>query len=173
MEWGSDEMLTDPLIARRCGSTDVLDENKMKTLYLEYPDAGRRYKIRFDVTGFDANSIRVSTDGDRIVVRAVRSGEEGRQYCRKIQKPRGVDHTKFKSYLTADSILIIEAPAPYCSRSHKIRKVHVLTTTTTTTTTTTNRFIRGNQSRETRIVALTVNYNFVHVIPNGLAKKNR
>ena len=125
MEWGSEEMLTDPLIARRCGSTDVLDENKMKTLYLDYPDAGRRYKIRFDVTGFDANSIRVATDGDRIVVRASRSDEQGRQYCRKIQKPRGVDHTKFKSYLTADSILIIEAPAPYCSHSHKIRKVYV------------------------------------------------
>lgn len=122
VEWGSDEMLTDPLVARRCGSTDVLDENKMKTLYLEYPDAGRRYKIRFDVAGFDAGSIRVMTDGNRIVVQAARSDERGRQYCRKIQKPRGVDHTKFKSYLTADSILIIEAPAPSRSHSQKIRK---------------------------------------------------
>jgi len=125
-EWGSDEMLTDPLVARRCGSTDVLDEHKMKTLYLDYPDSGRRYKIRFDVTGFVASSVRVSTDGDRIVVRAERSDEQGRQYCRKIQKPRGVDHTKLKSYLTADSILIIEAPAPHSSHSHKIRKVCVV-----------------------------------------------
>jgi len=123
VEWGSDEMLTDPLVARRCGSTDVLDEKKMKTLYLDYPDAGRRYKIRFDMTGFDAGSIRVTTDGDRIIVQAARSDEHGCHYCRKIQKPRGVDHTKFKSSLTADSILIIEAPAPSSSRSQKIRKV--------------------------------------------------
>jgi len=124
-EWGSDEMLTDALIARRCGGTDVLNQHNMKTLYLDYPDAGRRYNIRFDMTGFDANSIRVSTDSDRIVVQAERCDEQGRQHCRKIQKPRGVDHTKFKSYLTADYILIIEAPAPHCSHSHKILKVYV------------------------------------------------
>jgi len=127
VEWGSDEMLTDPLVARHCDSTDVVDENKMKTLYLEYPDAGRSYKIRFDVAGFDASSIRVTTDGERIVVQAARSDEHRRQYCRKIQKPRGVDYTKFRSYLTADSILVIEAPAPSCSHSQKIRKVYAAT----------------------------------------------
>jgi len=125
MEWGSDDMLSDELIARRCGDTDVLDESKMKTLYIDYPDVGRRYMIRFDVTGFDANSICVSTDGDRITVTAARCDDQGRQYCRKIQKPRGIDHTKFKCCLTADSILIIEAPAPRHSRSHKLRKVCV------------------------------------------------
>ena len=120
----SDELLlSDPLIARRCGSTDMLDENKMKTLYLDYPDAGRRYKLHFDVAGFDVSSIRVSTDDSRLVVRASRCDEQRRVYCRKIQTPRDIDYTKFECYLTVDSVLVIEAPAPYCSHSHNIRKV--------------------------------------------------
>jgi len=125
--WGSDELLNDPLVAKRRGSTDVLDTRKMKTLYLDYPDTGRRYKLRFNVASFDAKNIRVTTDGDRIVVRATKTEEDEsgalveRLYCRKIQKPKEVDQTKFKSYLTADSILIVEAPLPPTSLN--LRKV--------------------------------------------------
>jgi len=100
--WGSDEMLNDPLVARRCGSTDILDAKKMRTLFMDYPDSGRRYKLRFNVSGCDPKSVRVSTDGDRIVVRATRyeedGGADGREYCRKIQKPKDVDHTRFKAF---------------------------------------------------------------------------
>ena len=130
--WGSDEMLNDPLVARRCGSTDILDAKKMRTLFMDYPDSGRRYKLRFDVSGCDPRSVRVSTDGDRIVVRATRyddddagggggAGGGGREYCRKIQKPRDVDHTKFKAYLSCDSVLVVEAPVP--PSSINLRKV--------------------------------------------------
>ena len=124
--WGSDEMLNDPLVARRCGSTDILDAKKMRTLFMDYPDSGRRYKLRFNVSGCDPKSVRVSTDGDRIVVRATRydddgGGGGGREYCRKIQKPKDVDHTKFKAYLSSDSVLVVEAPVPPSSLN--LRKV--------------------------------------------------
>ena len=132
--WGSDEMLNDPLVARRCGSTDILDAKKMRTLFMDYPDSGRRYKLRFNVAGCDPRSVRVSTDGDRIVVRATRyedddpsgagDGGGGREYCRKIQKPKDVDHTKFKAYLSSDSVLVVEAPVP--PSSVNLRKVATL-----------------------------------------------
>ena len=128
-------MLNDPLVARRCGSTDILDAKKMRTLFMDYPDSGRRYKIRFNVKDCDPKSIRVSTDGDRIVVRGIKytaTGDDnsscnGREYCRKIQKPKDVDHTKFKAYLTSDSILVVEAPVP---PSLNLRKVGIYRITT-------------------------------------------
>jgi HSP20 family molecular chaperone IbpA len=139
--WGSEEMLNDPLVARRCGSTDILDAKKMRTLFMDYPDSGRRYKIRFNVAGCDPKSVRVSTDGDRIVVRATKyaSSEDsascgdltavtGREYCRKIQKPKDVDHTKFKAYLTADSVLVVEAPVPPSLNLRKVSDVDVVAT---------------------------------------------
>ena len=116
--WGSDELLDDPLVSKRRGSTDVLDPKKMRTLFLEYPDAGRRYKIRFNVQNFDTKNVSVSTDGDRIIVRATKMEEDesGNQveaeYNRKIEKPKEVDATKLKSFLTSDGILIVEAPLP-------------------------------------------------------------
>jgi len=126
--WGSDEMLNDPLVARRCGSTDILDAKKMRTLFMDYPDSGRRYKLRFNVSGCDPKSVRVSTDGDRIVVRATRyeedGGADGREYCRKIQKPKDVDHTRFKAYLSSDSVLVVEAPVPPSSLN--LRKVGLI-----------------------------------------------
>jgi len=117
------------LVSKRRGSTDILDSKKMKTLFLEYPDAGRRYKIRFNVAGFDPERLRVATDGNRIIVRGTRReplqdsngghvssssavAEVEREYERKIEKPREVDAAKLKSYLTTDGILIIEAPVP-------------------------------------------------------------
>ena len=127
-KWGSEEMLDDGgLVARRRGSTDVLDPKKMTTLFLEYPDSGRRYKLRFNVDGFDAKNVRVTTDGERIIVRCTRreKNEKGedydREYLRKIEKPKEVDHTKLNSYLTTDGILIVEAPLPPASLN--LRKV--------------------------------------------------
>jgi len=116
--WASDEALHDLLVSKRRGSADVLDIKKMKTLFMEYPDSGRRCKMRFNVSGFEPENITVTTDGDRIIVRGVRHEEDkqgighDREYERKIEKPKEVDHTKLKSYLTTDNILIIEAPLP-------------------------------------------------------------
>lgn len=132
--WGSEEMLSDPLVKERCGSTDKLDAKKMRTLFMDYPDSGRRYKIRFNVANCDPKSVRVSTDGDRIVVRAMKyftnkdnassddlTPSAGYECCRKIQKPKDVDHTKFKAYLTADSVLVVEAPVPPSLNLRKVR----------------------------------------------------
>ncbi|KAK2176487.1 hypothetical protein NP493_659g00017 [Ridgeia piscesae] len=112
-EWGSDELINDPLVLKRRGSTDVLDSKKMRTLLLEYPDGGRRYKIPFDVSSFDARSVRVASDGDRIIVRAAKK-EEGttREYNRKVELPKEVDATKLKCFLTSDGVLVAEASLP-------------------------------------------------------------
>ena len=137
--WGSDEMLHDPLVAKRRGSTDILDPKKMKTLFLDYPDTGRKYRLRFKRCWLIKESIRVSTDGDRIVVRANSQevSENGgttveRMFERKIQKPKEVDHTKFKSYLTSDLNSYcwgtgkwVESPRPEKSHSESIPSFHV------------------------------------------------
>ncbi|ESN96784.1 hypothetical protein HELRODRAFT_163906 [Helobdella robusta] len=193
--WGSEELLNDPLVAKRRGSTDILDPKKMKTLFLDYPDVGRKFRIRFDVSGFDPTSIHVASDGDRIIVRAIKhesatnltnmsndvndqqnnnsennannsdksysnavpsstsssiiqlqnqsndtaprsstdttnmnntsvppKGSINRAYERKIQKPKEVDPHKFKSYLTSDHILIVEAPLRGRSSYHDLRR---------------------------------------------------
>lgn len=108
-KWGSDELIVDPFVARRRGSTDVLDARRMKTLFsnsshdLGVAAAGttghhvtgpgrtdsperRRFRLRFDLAGFEPDSIRVSVDPERIVVRASKSGENGvrREYGRKV-----------------------------------------------------------------------------------------
>ncbi|ESO08061.1 hypothetical protein HELRODRAFT_169784 [Helobdella robusta] len=109
----------DDLIAKRRGSTDVLDSKKMKTLFMEYPGSGLRYKLRFDVSDFEPENVHVTADNSRITVKAtkqVKCNETGdpveKEFERKIEKPAGVDHTKLKSCLTTDGILIIEAPLP-------------------------------------------------------------
>jgi len=61
-------------------------------------------------------------------VRATRydedGGTDGREYCRKIQKPKDVDHTRFKAYLSSDSVLVVEAPVPPSSLN--LRKVGLI-----------------------------------------------
>lgn len=47
------------LVDKRRGSLDVLDNKKMKTLFLEYPGSGMRYKLRFDISEFEAASVKV------------------------------------------------------------------------------------------------------------------
>jgi len=89
-------MLNDPLVARRRGSTDILDVKKMKALFLEYPDSGRRCKLRFNVVGFEPKNVSVESDGERIIVKGSRKEENTdgvsymREYARKIEKPKEV-----------------------------------------------------------------------------------
>lgn len=115
--WGSDELLNDPLVFKRRGSTDILNSKKMKTLITDNPDSDhRKFRLRFDLTGFDPESVRVTSDNERIIVRATKS-EEGshgvavkKEYNRKIQKPKDVEATRLKSRLTSDGIMVVEAP---------------------------------------------------------------
>ena len=116
--WGSDELIEDPLVIKRRGSTDVLDPKKMKTMFLEYPDSGRRFKLRYNVEPYERKTVQVSCDGDRICVTAIKieEDEDGKtvekEYVRKIEKPNDVDGAKLKSFLTQDGILIVEAALP-------------------------------------------------------------
>ena len=86
--WGSDELIDDPLVARRRGSTDILDARRMKTMYTMSHDSPghRRYRLRFDLAGFDVDSVRVSVSSERIVVRAtqVTDCSERREFLRKV-----------------------------------------------------------------------------------------
>ena len=126
-EWGSEELISDPLVYRRKGSIDVLDKRKMKTLVMEYPDCGRRYKLRFDVSEFIPDTIEVMADCDVISVKAKKSVEvDGqrmqKEYSRKVERPSKVDPEKLKSHLTKDSILIVEAPLPPHSSETVMRR---------------------------------------------------
>lgn len=138
----SDPATEDNRVMERFGSTEVLDVRKMKTMFFEYPSireqtpldlatstedvngstaadssafSGKRYQLRFNVSDFEPQTVRVTTDEMRIVVYAVRLEEDEygitteREYCRKIHKPREIDHSKLKAYITADGILLIEA----------------------------------------------------------------
>ena len=115
-KWGSDELIVDPFVSRRRGSTDILDLRKMKTMFsnsshdigltagtsIHHPSNSpaalgrgesperRRFRLRFDLSGFDPESVRVLVDSERIVVRA--SKKEGereirREYGRKVELP--------------------------------------------------------------------------------------
>jgi len=89
-QWGSDELIVDPLVARRRGSTDTLDVRRMKTMYTSGSHDSpthRRYRLRFDLAGFDVESIRVAVSAERIVVRASRMLDSGERqdYTRKVQ----------------------------------------------------------------------------------------
>lgn len=71
-KWPSLEEFDEPLVLKRRGSTDVLDVKRMKTLFLEYPSGGRFFKLRFDMTDYDKDTIKISVDGDRIIIRATK-----------------------------------------------------------------------------------------------------
>lgn len=86
----------------------------------------RKLHLRFDLTRFDPQTVRVVVDSTRITVQARRRVEEvgggpkvERQFERKIQKPRSVDHTGIKAFLSADGVLVVEAP--FDSRRHSSR----------------------------------------------------
>lgn len=106
----------DPLVAKRRGSTDILDAKKMQTMITEQTaaDAERKFRLRFDVSGFDVETIEVLADAQRIVVQAsktetVKGRAVKRQFIRKIQNPIEVDTDKLTSHLTTDGILVVEA----------------------------------------------------------------
>ena len=104
----------DPLVRKRRGSTDFLDRRKMRTMYVDYTETSRKFKLRFNLREFDPESVRVTTDGHRIIVRATRVNSSGERedFQRKIAKPRDVKADKLKSFLTSDRILIVEAATP-------------------------------------------------------------
>lgn len=117
----SDDATNDAVTVTSCErhrrvSDDVVNPSGMKTTFLDYPDTGRRFKIRFNLTEFSRKHVGVTSDGETIEVRASRMVEQDdgttiqKDYVRRVVKPPGVDHAKLKSYLTSDDILIVEAP---------------------------------------------------------------
>ena len=109
-QWGSDELLVDPLVARRRGSTDTLDVRRMKTMYTSNSPTHRRYRLRFDLAGFDIDSVRVSVSTDKIVVRASRVLDSGhrRDYMRKVCHVADVSCVACcASWLSSQDIIII------------------------------------------------------------------
>lgn len=120
----------DPLVAKRRGSTDILDPKRMQTMITEQTsaaDSERKFRLRFDVSGFDVETIEVSADGQRIVVQAAKTETTARgktvkrQFIRKIQNPIEIDVNKLTSHLTTDGILVVEAVLQ--SKSHLQNKV--------------------------------------------------
>ena len=75
----------------------------------------RKFQLRFNTSSYDAASLKVTSDSDKISVEAVHSDDDGRgitverKFYRRIQKPRDVDEKSVKAYSTSDSILLIEA----------------------------------------------------------------
>ena len=115
-EWCGDDLITDHSVLRRRGSVDVLDPRKLDTLILEYPDShGLRYKLRFDVSDYDPQTVTVNADSDFIHVTAIKKMDGGdgtvieRPFSRKVQKPSDIPGDKFNFALTQDGILIAEA----------------------------------------------------------------
>ena len=126
-EWGSEELLNDPMVSRRRGSTDILDKRKMRTLFMEYPETGRKYKLRFNCREYDPPSVKVVSEERRIIISAKQKRKDTKgnthetTFVRKIELPREVDNSKLRSFLTADAILIVEAPVP--PQSLNLRKL--------------------------------------------------
>lgn len=98
---------------RPSNSSDTINVKKMRTVMLDYPESGRRFKLRFNVKDFDLQSVKVNFDKDKIAIRATKLSDDGNEeFCRKVEKPKEVDANKLKSFLTKDGILVIDAPLP-------------------------------------------------------------
>ena len=122
--------IDDPKIAKRRGSTDVLDAKLLRTLMMDYPHEGRRFRLRFNLAGFDPKSVIVTVDHERIVVQATqladvdneKTPENGKpppldlrpreKYARKIERPAEVDPKRVRAFLSSDGILTLEAQLP-------------------------------------------------------------
>ena len=119
-DWGSEELISDPMILRRRGSMDILDQKNVQTMMSEFFETpgGTRFKLMFDVGDFDQDSVHVSIQSDLVKVTAskVIENEDGtiieREYGRKIQRPMEISANRFETALTQDGILIVEAPMP-------------------------------------------------------------
>ncbi|THD22903.1 Alpha crystallin-containing small heat shock protein variant NtermFhHSP35a [Fasciola hepatica] len=78
-------------------------------------DGKLRFKLRFDLRGYEADDIHVETANNRLTVRAkkISRGENSmqkREFCRTVYLPDKVDEDKFVSNLSEDGILTVEAP---------------------------------------------------------------
>ena len=115
-DWGSDDFLQDPFIKKRTGSTEILNLEEMRSLYLKDESTGKMmFRLRFDVKDFDKSAVSVVRESDRLIVGAFIPDEEAPEgkenFVRKIKLPHDVDPSEIKSYLTKDRILTIEAPS--------------------------------------------------------------
>lgn len=124
-DWGSEELISDPMILRRRGSMDILDQKKMPTLYSEFFEpVGTRFKLMFDLSEFEQDTVNVNVQSDYVCVTAKKKvlEEDGtvstKGSIRKVQRPLEISANRFETILTQDGILIIEAPMPSQQSSH-------------------------------------------------------
>ena len=118
-DWGSEELISDPMVLRRRGSMDILDAKTMQTLMSEFFEPnGMRFKLMFDVSTFDQDSVHVQIQSDLVKVTAIQKVENDdgtimeMEFSRKIQRPMEISANRFETWLTQDGILVVEAPLP-------------------------------------------------------------
>jgi HSP20 family molecular chaperone IbpA len=69
------------------------------------------WKTEVDVTGFEPGDIKVSVDGESIIVHCLHDeGGSRRETRRQLQAPDGTDTTKLESELKDAGVLVVKAP---------------------------------------------------------------
>jgi len=105
----------------------VIDTEKIRTLFFEYPPAApgdvhtpaatsverplpTRYQVRFDVSDCASTSVTVTAQLSSIVVRATSTSSGQCCDARVMPVPPGVQREQLRAFLSADGILTVEAP---------------------------------------------------------------
>ena len=104
------EMPQDHFVARKKGNIEILDMKKLKTMITDNPEAERKFRLRFDMNGYNPSTIKVTADSEKISVKAFKADDENKtkEHWRHIAKPKEIDPRKLKSRLTSDNILVLE-----------------------------------------------------------------
>ena len=129
---GNVQMYQTSTSKRTPGGTEMFDISK--ALYDDTGPESSKYKfrLRFDVCGFEPRDIRIRSEGGKVSVSAKHqnTGESGsaktsRQFNRQVDIPENVDPDRLTSYLSPDGVLTVEAP--YESGSQPSTKVRTET----------------------------------------------
>lgn len=78
-------------------------------------DGKVKFHLQFDVRGYEPEHIQVKLEKNRLTVRAKKSvrttdGRSSSEYCRMVYVPDSVDENQFECLMTADGVLVVEAP---------------------------------------------------------------
>ncbi|CAH8827819.1 unnamed protein product [Trichobilharzia szidati] len=87
----------------------------LKDAYEIGEDGKLRFKVRFDVNGFQPEDIQLSLDDNYIKVQAKKEIKTNnsctsREFCRIVGLPKTINPNELKSSLTSDGVLMLEAP---------------------------------------------------------------
>lgn len=88
----------------------------------------KRFKLRFDVRGYEPTNISVDTEGNLLKVCALRkdsfpNGQKYSEYRREFLFPDGTDLSTISCELSTDGILTIEAKAPEWMSQQNQKKI--------------------------------------------------